>query len=1020
MWNPGGSSDERETNSCKINQHLERYISAAMISGIDGEEDDDTRMQDEDSRTELDSHANMPVVGRNACILSDTGRIAEVAPYTPDYEPMHLKIVDAAVKYESSYTGTIYMLVIRNALLVPAMKNNLIPPFMMEEAGVTVNTRPKIHVADPSVDDHSVYFPETKFRIPLSLWGVFSYFPTSEPTTKELQDSGEVYTLTPDRWDPHQSAYAENEDNMLDWEGNMVESRDRPKVLLSDIAENPAMAASVQIGSIEEQAIDRIMGSNSVVLEESEETKASINPVPRAADQASSILASISPLLDDHTLYAKLESRANLGRFQSAIGSTNVTDSDYLMDDDATQDTAPSTNFDLGEEQEELLRDILCAEALKGTLDLDDLMVSAAHASCSKGVNAEHLSKTWRIDLETAQRTIDITTQHSQRTDNPTLSRNYGTSDRMLRYRRIKEYFFMDTFFATSKAGKSSRGNSCCQLFVTDKGFVYVVPMRSKSDVLEAVKQFAKETGAPDAIISDAAAEQKSQKLRKFCSEIGTTLRILEEGTPWANKAELYIGLIKEAVRKDMRESDCPLAFWDYCVQRRARVNNLTAKPMFKLHGSNAHPALTGDEGDISNLCKYGWYEWCYFREHREGFPLQREILGRVLGPATGAGNEMCQWILKSNGNVVPRRSLRPLNVDELHNKDQARKEGIFERCIAEKWGTSINPPPPIPLDADCDWDTDHWEEYEDNDELARIIPDIEDTVDSRGRLLNQQPAYDKLINAQVQLQQGDDVTSGKVRARALDTEGSAIGTYDDNPMLNSMLYEVEFPDGQVKEYSANIIAENMLTQVDSDGFTMTLMDGVIDYRRDESTAVSRSDAYIVTKRGQKRLRKTTVGWQMLVKWKDQSESWIPLKDMKESHPVEVAEFATARGIENEPAFAWWVPYTLRKRDVILSAVKSRIQKATHKYGIEVPTSMKHAYQIDAQAGNTFWRDAVAKEMLNVGIAFEVLTEDRKAPVGWKKVTGHLVWDVKMDFTRKARWVLDGHLTPDIIGSTYA
>mgnify|MGYP000261467214 CR=1 FL=1 len=74
-----------------------------------------------------------------------------------------------------------------------------------------------------------------------------------------------------------------------------------------------------------------------------------------------------------------------------------------------------------------------------------------------------------------------------------------------------------------------------------------------------------------------------------------------------------------------------------------------------------------------------------------------------------------------------------------------------------------------------------------------------------------------------------------------------------------------------------------------------------------------------MTKRGQKRLRKTTVGWQLLVKWKDQSESWIPLKDMKESHPVEVAEFATARGIENEPAFAWWVPYTSEKESTCIS-----------------------------------------------------------------------------------------------------
>jgi len=135
----------------------------------------------------------------------------------------------------------------------------------------------------------------------------------------------------------------------------------------------------------------------------------------------------------------------------------------------------------------------------------------------------------------------------------------------------------MDTFFATSKSGKSSRGNTCCQLFVTDKGFVYVVPMKSKSEVLKAVRQFTKEIGAPDAIIADAAREQKSDGLKKFCNEIGTTLRILEEGTPWANKAELYIGLIKEAVCKDMKEADSPLAFWDYCVERHARINNLTA-----------------------------------------------------------------------------------------------------------------------------------------------------------------------------------------------------------------------------------------------------------------------------------------------------------------------------------------------------------------------------------------------------------------------------------------------------------
>ena len=91
--------------------------------------------------------------------------------------------------------------------------------------------------------------------------------------------------------------------------------------------------------------------------------------------------------------------------------------------------------------------------------------------------------------------------------------------------------------------------------------------------------------------------------------------------------------------------------------------------------------------------------------------------------------------------------------------------------------------------------------------------------------------------------------------------------------MLNSIVYEVEFPDGQIKWYSANTIAENMLMQVDSDGFTMTIMKSIIDYKRDHATAVPKNDMYVVTNRGQKRLCKTTVGWKLLVKWKHQSES---------------------------------------------------------------------------------------------------------------------------------------------------
>ena len=145
---------------------------------------------------------------------------------------------------------------------------------------------------------------------------------------------------------------------------------------------------------------------------------------------------------------------------------------------------------------------------------------------------------------------------------------------------------------------------------------------------LQAIKQFAKEIGAPTSIIADMAGEQMSQEVRKFCNDIGTTLRALEEGTPWSNKVELYIGLLKEAVWKDMREPDLPMCLWDYCVERRARINNLMAKDNFKLHGMTPHTATLAEEGDISSLCQFGWYEWCYYREQTTAFPNNREVLG--------------------------------------------------------------------------------------------------------------------------------------------------------------------------------------------------------------------------------------------------------------------------------------------------------------------------------------------------------------------------------------------------------
>ena len=66
------------------------------------------------------------------------------------------------------------------------------------------------------------------------------------------------------------------------------------------------------------------------------------------------------------------------------------------------------------------------------------------------------------------------------------------------------------------------------------------------------------------------------------------------------------------------------------------------------------------------------------------------------------------------------------------------------------------------------------------------------------------------------------------------------------------------------------------------------------------------------------------------------------------------------------------------------------------------------------------WRDAIKKEMKNVIVAFNLLDKGDKPRVGYAQLKVHLVFNIKLDLTRKAQLVTDGHLTPDPVDSTYA
>ena len=169
----------------------------------------------------------------------------------------------------------------------------------------------------------------------------------------------------------------------------------------------------------------------------------------------------------------------------------------------------------------------------------------------------------------------------------------------------------------------------------------------------------------------------------------------------------------------------------------------------------------------------------------------------------------MVQWILQENGKVVPWRTLRRLTSNELSLSIEVEidKRSSFTSLIRANLGDSISlPQAPLPAVHKDLWD---FEPYYDEQETPLDILDA-DFVDATRKPLLQQLFTDTLINAEVLLQAEDSAAIAKVMQRCVDDKGRVVGDYNENPLLNTIMYECEFGDGTTKAYAANTIATNI------------------------------------------------------------------------------------------------------------------------------------------------------------------------------------------------------------------
>ena len=251
-------------------------------------------------------------------------------------------------------------------------------------------------------------------------------------------------------------------------------------------------------------------------------------------------------------------------------------------------------------------------------------------------------------------------------------------------------------------------------------------------------------------------------------------------------------------------------------------------------------------------------------------------------------------------------------------------------------------------LDEDEDgYDTDEHEEPE------ALLP--EDNYEE----------YDKFLSAEVVLPFKGNKLLGKVIARKRDHTGAPIGTANASPLLDTRVYDVQLPDGNVEEFTANEIACNIYADMDEEGHEFRLMDGIVDHRRvDTDTDIAAHSKLDISTKGcdiKSSVRpdlpdnKSTKGWELLIQWKDGSSSWERLSDLKECMPVDTADYAFAHGLEKETAFSWWVTFVNKTRNRIIKKIKTRFWKKTHKFGIRIPRSIKDALEIDRLNGNDYW-----------------------------------------------------------------
>lgn len=269
-----------------------------------------------------------------------------------------------------------------------------------------------------------------------------------------------------------------------------------------------------------------------------------------------------------------------------------------------------------------------------------------------------------------------------------------------------------------------------------------------------------------------------------------------------------------------------------------------------QLDGRGPKEEVLGSMPDILQYAQFDWYEPVYYWEPVSDFSAQQKLLGWWIGVATVSIDLMACYILTDSGKVVIRISVWALSKDEQRTPDIVVKLAELDKKIQEKLGDAVKDDNVNPkLIADLLEPPDYlFDDEEDVVEPAELDASKQDADNFTPE------SYDQYLTAQVLLPQGGEAMKATVIGHKRDQNGKPIGVRNSNPLLDTRLYEVEFPDGSTEEITANLIAETLFSQVGNEGRSYLVLKEVVDHRT-IGHALSKDDGFTVDSQGCRHLK---------------------------------------------------------------------------------------------------------------------------------------------------------------------